>query len=224
MAVGPDSIGDLSPLAQILQRKAPPAGQQCDMCATPIGEPHSHVVDLENRGLRCTCRPCALLFSPDGASQGRFKLVPTRISHDPHFDLTAVQWDSVQIPVGMAFLFHNTEMERTVAFYPSPAGATESLLNLEAWDEVTVANPAFADLEADVEALLLHRLDDGSFEAFGVPIDICYELVGVVRSHWKGFDGGSEAHKRLDEFFSDLRQRGRTIGHGAATEDATHHE
>ena len=41
------------------------------------------------------------------------------------------------------------------AFYPSPAGATESLLPLETWEELAAANPLLASLEPDVEALLV---------------------------------------------------------------------
>ena len=44
---------------------------------------------------------------------------------------------------------------RTAAFYPSPVGATESLLPADTWVEVMAANPLFASLEPDVEALLL---------------------------------------------------------------------
>ena len=49
------------------------------------------------------------------------------------------------------------------------------------------------DLEPDVEALLVQRPAAASFECFLVLIDACYELVGLVRMHWKGFDGGQEA-------------------------------
>jgi hypothetical protein len=40
-----------------------------------------------------------------------------------------------------------------------------------------------------------------------VPIDACYELVGHLRRLWRGFDGGTEANRQLDEFFDDLRAR-----------------
>ncbi len=43
------------------------------------------------------------------------------------------------------------------AYYPSPMGATESLLRLEAWKELEAANPVLATLEPDVEALLVDR-------------------------------------------------------------------
>jgi hypothetical protein len=30
-------------------RPAPPAGERCDMCATPVEPDHSHIVDLQSR-------------------------------------------------------------------------------------------------------------------------------------------------------------------------------
>jgi hypothetical protein len=46
-------------------------------------------------------------------------------------------------------------------------------------------------------------------EAFLVPIDVCYELVGHLRTLWRGFDGGQDVRRRLDEFFDQVRGRSR---------------
>jgi hypothetical protein len=43
-----------------------------------------------------------------------------------------------------------------------------------------------------------------------VPIDACYELTGIVRRRWKGFDGGEEAWRDIGDFFARLRARSRT--------------
>ncbi|MGH4012470.1 MAG: DUF5947 family protein [Pseudonocardiaceae bacterium] len=200
----------------------PPAEkvERCEMCAEPIGEWHGHVVDLEGRGLMCTCRNCALLFTAEGAAKGRFKGVPERYRHAANVPLAEMTWDSIGIPVAMAFFFTNSEMGRTVAFYPSPAGATESLLPLEAWSDLLAAIPGLGDLQPDVEALLVHKQDD-EFEFFAVPIDVCYQLVGLVRMYWKGFDGGEEAWKAINEFFAGLRERSESVAlsDGAAGDD-----
>lgn len=192
-----------------------PKGPRCEMCAEPIGEWHGHVVDLEGRGLMCTCRGCALLFTTQGAGNGRFRAVPERYRHAADVPLAEVTWDSIGIPVAMAFFFMNTELERTVAFYPSPAGATESLLSLEAWTDLLAALPALGDLQPDVEALLVHKQASG-FEFFAVPIDACYELVGLVRTYWKGFDGGEEAWTAINGFFAGLRERSESVVVGDA--------
>jgi hypothetical protein len=191
----------------------PPPEQQverCEMCAQPVGEWHGHVVDLEGRGLMCTCRPCAMLFTQEGAGRGRYRAVPERYRYAANVPLAEATWDSIGIPVAMAFFFTNSALGNTVAFYPSPAGATESLLSLEAWTDLLAATPALADLEPDVEALLVHRSESG-FECFAVPIDACYQLVGLVRMYWKGFDGGEEAWTAIHEFFDGLRERSERV-------------
>ncbi len=195
---------------EIERRFAKPAshapGERCELCNEAIPAEHPHVVNLESRALQCTCRPCYMLFTERGAGGGRYASVPDRYLHDRDFTLTDAQWDQFQIPVRMAFFFVNSVLERTVAFYPSPAGATESLLPAETWGDIMAANPLFATIEPDVEALLVYRRD-AAYECFLVPIDACYELVGHVRKNWKGFDGGEEAWTAIDGFFDGLRTR-----------------
>lgn len=205
-----------TPLRRFLRpppRRSP--GERCELCAEPLDERHPHVIDLGSRVIRCACRGCYLLFTRPGA--GHYRAVPERYLHAPAFPAGERLWESAGIPVGMAFFFTNSEQGRTVAFYPSPAGATESLLPLEAWEEMLVetkrAGAGFGTLEPDVEALLVNRVDDG-FECFLVPIDACYELVGLVKLHWRGFDGGTEAWRAIGGFFSGLRERSTRIGGG----------
>ncbi|MFN2490881.1 MAG: DUF5947 family protein [Actinomycetota bacterium] len=193
------------------QRKKRP-GEECEMCATPIPEEHSHVVNLASRNLLCTCRGCYLLFTHGGAARGKYRAVPDRYLFDPAFRMSEAQWQMIQIPVSMAFFFFNSALEKVVAFYPSPAGATESLLSLESWEDVIRKNPAFTALTPDVEALLIVRADEG-FECFLVPIDAAYDLVGRVKLHWKGFDGGEEAWREIGVFFSTLRERSKRVAH-----------
>jgi hypothetical protein len=190
--------------------------ERCEMCGVLIADQHSHVVHLEHRSLLCTCRPCALLFTERGAARGRYRAVPDRYLRDPALQVTELQWNELQIPVRMAFFFHNSDMGKTLAFYPSPAGATESLLPMDAWRDGLGASSLGSQLEPDVEALLVRHGSRGGSEDSAaqtacllVPIDICYELVGLVRMYWKGFDGGSEAWDRIDQFFAGLAERAR---------------
>ncbi len=184
------------------------------MCATPIAEPHSHVVDLTSRGLMCTCRACYLLFTAEGA-QLRYRAVPDRYLSFPQFRLEPGLWEQLQIPVGLAFFFDNSVLGRTVAFYPGPAGAAESELALEAWAEVVAGNPGLGALAPDVEALIV-RVPDASRSGPGdppqcylVPIDACYELVGRLRQVWRGFDGGQDARDTIEDFFTSVAARSR---------------
>lgn len=171
------------------------------MCTAPVADEHQHVVNISSRSLLCTCRPCYLLFTHDDADLA-YRAVPDRYLSFP--DLPPMVWDELELPVGTAFLFVNSALGRVVAFYPGPAGATESDLSLQAWAQVTAAAPGLATLQPDVEALLVHT-EDQQVEAFLVPIDVCYELVGHLRQLWRGFDGGQDVRRRLAEFFTEVR-------------------
>ncbi|MFC4033500.1 DUF5947 family protein [Streptomyces polygonati] len=201
-----------SPAASLLrvrrERPQPTAGERCEMCAEPIGASHPHVVNLDSRALMCACRPCYLLFG-DQQARLRYRAVPERYLDFGALTLDERGWDELQIPVGLAFLFRNSLQERTIAFYPGPAGATESELPLAAWDTVVAADPGLAVLLPDVEALLVRRAQGAPSSCYLVPIDACYELVGQLRTLWKGFDGGREAHDAIDAFFARVRDRSR---------------
>lgn len=194
-------------------RPEPVAGERCEMCVEPIATEHQHVVNLESRALMCTCRGCYLLFSDEHAHL-RYRAVPERYLSFPGFVLDDREWDELQIPVGLAFLFRNSVQDRTIAFYPGPAGATESELPLEAWERILAAHPALGHLRADVEALIVRRdsalgAADSCGGAFIVPVDACYELVGRLRMLWRGFDGGTEAHEAMAAFFASVQERSR---------------
>lgn len=182
--------------------------ERCELCGQEVGVEHSHVVNVETRGLLCACRPCYLLFTHDGA--GSYRAVPERYLADADAELSEGDWDSLQVPVAMAYFFHNSTLGRIVAQYPSPAGATESLLDLAAWQTVAARYPLAAALAPDVEALIVRRSREGN-EAYLVPIDACYELVGRMRLHWTGFDGGAEARQDIADFFDRVRARSRPL-------------
>jgi hypothetical protein len=171
---------------------------------------HRHLVDTEKRALACACVPCSLLFERPGAAGGRFRAVPDRYLADPDHRLDDSAWEVLQIPVGVAFFFRNAALDRLVALYPSPAGATESELDPSAWQTVLGGSRLAALLEPDVEALLLRRVE-GRAECYLVPIDICYELVGRMRLLWQGFDGGAEARADLEAFFAHVGGRAQVV-------------
>ncbi|OKI02010.1 hypothetical protein A6A06_12950 [Streptomyces sp. CB02923] len=192
-----------------------PPGPRCELCSAALGpDHHGHVVDLDDRGLLCVCRACRLLLAHRGAAQGRYRGVPDRHRHVSDFALSPVQWETLQLPVGMVFCFRNSRLGRYVVFYPSPGGATESLLPDAAWERVMAVNPGVSDLADDVEALLLRRLGE-RVECHLVPIDTCFDLVGRMRLHWRGFDGGELVRDALDAFFAGLRARSAGYGAGA---------
>ena len=194
-------------------RGAPqPAGERCEMCSEAIADEHQHVVNLEGRQLMCVCRGCYLLFT-DTQAELRYRAVPDRYLTFPDFALNRRAWEALQIPVGLAFFFHNSTLGRTVAFYPGPAGATESELDLQAWNDIHTADPRVNTIADDTEALLVRVPDDetASPHAYLVPIDACYEFVGRLRMMWRGFDGGQDVRNYIDEFFELLDSRSRVV-------------
>ena len=206
-----DPFGILRRVMQPRERRRP--GEACEMCGEQVAEAHSHVASLTERRILCTCRACYLLFTAEGAGARRLRAVPERVRLATDFSFSAAQWDDLAIPVDLVFLFQQSDAadvegpRRVVACYPSPAGATESELDLAAWAQIAAANPTLADIEPDVEAALVRRQDAETFTCLVVPIDVCYELVGLVRMHWVGFQGGDEVWQRIDAFFDQLLVR-----------------
>lgn len=180
------------------------------MCGTGLGPRHGHLVGLDQRSLRCACRACCLLFSARGAGGGRFRTVPERYLTDPGHDITGAGWDELRVPVTTAFFFTNSDAGRVVACYPSPAGATEHLPDTDAWERLGRSHPLLAAPAADVEAIFVTHTVTG-LEAFLVPIDACYRLVGAVRLAWRGLDGGEAVARILAGFVDDLRARSQPL-------------
>ena len=195
--------------------------ERCELCSAPLPEEHPHLVELASRQLVCACDPCALLF--DGAERSKYKRASRRVLSLPNFKMTDAQWESLIIPINLAFFFHSSLEGRAIAFYPSPAGAVESLLSLEAWSAIVEDNPLLRRMQPDVEALLVNRLgihrfaggdEPGAAEYFIAPIDECYKLVGLIRANWKGLAGGTEVWDKIDEFFVRLRDKSEPVSGG----------
>jgi hypothetical protein len=217
-----------SRLAQLARRRAEaataaaeesPEYERCELCNAPIEAAHRHLLDLRSRELMCACQACSLLFDRGAAGGGHFKLVPDRVTRLEEFELSDAAWENLRIPVDIAFFFLNSEEERTMAFYPSPMGATESQLGLEAWTGIEAANPVLATMAGDVEALLVNR-SRGARRQWLLPIGECYRLVATIRMRWKGLSGGKEVWAEIDEFFDGLDRRAKPPA-GARAENRT---
>lgn len=180
----------------------------CELCGSGIGDVHHHIAEIESRKLLCACRACGFLFDGNRGPRAKYRTVPRRYLDLAESAITAAQWDELQIPIGVAFFFFNSALNRPVACYPGPAGATESLLPLESWNNIVRAHPVLQSLAADVEVLLVdYRRETKCPRCYVVPIDACYELVARLRCHWQGFDGGDEARREMDTFFRELSSR-----------------
>jgi hypothetical protein len=194
-----------SPFAALRRLTQPRVVQeQCELCSVALASEHRHLLEMSSRKVVCACDHCAMRFQLVIA--GRFKLIPRAPHALPDFRMTDGQWESLALPINLAFLFYNTPGKKMMALYPSPAGATESLLPLAAWETLVMDNPALAQMEPDVEALLINRVKT-TRRYYLVPIDAGYELVGLLRVHWRGLSGGDEVWEQIDAFFARLEER-----------------
>ncbi|HTW95048.1 MAG TPA: DUF5947 family protein [Tepidisphaeraceae bacterium] len=202
------------PLGRLRQfvRKGP-AVERCELCAKELAEQHQHLIELANRRIVCACDACAVLF--DGEQVRKFRRIPRRIERLADFRLSEAQWESLRLPINLAFFYRSSVAGRVVAMFPSPAGATESLLTLESWNDLAAANPVLEEMAADVEALLVDRIGENR-RYFRAPIDECFKLVGIIRTHWRGLSGGTDLWQHVEAFFASLAERGVTIGAGDA--------
>jgi len=173
--------------------------EQCELCGTPIPVEHRHVLELATRDVKCACRPCGLLFE----RAEKLKLIPTDVRR---LDDVELDWEELRLPVDIAFFFRTGGTMK--AYYPSPMGPTESQLELDAWEALEAANPVLTTLVPDVEALLVNR-SLGARQHWIVPIDECYELVGLIRTAWRGFTGGAEVWQGIRRRFEELDRRSR---------------
>jgi hypothetical protein len=215
------SASPLQRMARRAAREREEALERCDLCGAPIAPDHRHLLDLKTRELMCSCRACAVLFddAAAGAAGHHYKLVPDRRLRIDDFAMDDVAWADLRLPVDMAFFFRSSEAGRVQAFYPGPMGATESLLALESWRALEESNPVLASLEPDVEALLVNRAR-GERRHDVVPISDCFELVGLIRTRWRGLTGGREVWEEIARFYDGLDRRGRVTGRNDEKETA----
>ena len=171
------------------------------MCATPLAEMHQHLLELDERRVTCACDPCAILFNTN--ARQRYKRIPRDVMRLDGFAMDDHEWDSLLIPINLAYFVHHSGAGRVVAQYPSPGGAMESSLDLEYWNAIVERNPVLLKFEPDVEALLVNRIGDRP-RYYRAPIDHCFRLVGIIRTNWHGLSGGAEVWREIDKFFAHL--------------------
>jgi Fe-S cluster biogenesis protein NfuA/nitrite reductase/ring-hydroxylating ferredoxin subunit len=179
-----------------------PKTATCELCPIGIGEDHRHLLHLVERRIVCVCETCWSMRSGDP----EFRPPGARTVWLDDFVMPADVWAAFQIPIGLAFMLRSSVTASVVAMYPSPAGATESELELAAWDTLAEINPVLDSLEPDAEALIVDRTGDAPQYAI-VPVDQCYRMVGLIKSRWKGITGGREVDDAIAEFFDGVRAR-----------------
>jgi Family of unknown function (DUF5947) len=199
-----------SALRRFAQARAPV--ERCELCGLELASEHGHLLEPGRRRIVCACDACSILFC--GQEKAKFLRVPRRVVRLDNFAFTDLEWGAMMLPINLAFFLRGAD-GGTTAMYPSPAGAMESLICLAPWTDLFGrTETVLSRVEIEVEALMVNRIsDDASY--FIVPIDACYQLVGLIRTKWRGLSGGSEVWQAIAEFFAVLDRRA-THASGAA--------
>ena len=128
-------------LRQLARRRPVAEGEErCELCSAPLATTHQHLLDPKKRQIVCACDGCVILFC--GQTGAHYLRVPRRIQRLVGFQMSDLQWEALMLPINLAFFYRDSAAGRVLAMYPSPAGATESLLSLESWEEIVAENAA----------------------------------------------------------------------------------
>lgn len=109
------------------------------------------------------------------------------------------------MPINAAFFQFDTLAGEIVAVYPGAEGAVRAELTDDQWSALREENPVLADMQADVEALLVNRIGIAR-EYYIAPIDKCLELAERVSARWRETSSGEAVCREIEEFFSALRK------------------
>jgi hypothetical protein len=181
---------------------APEDAEYCDLCGLLIGPEHRHLLHLTERRIVCACEACWAMRS----GEGDFRPTGNRTLWLQDVNIPDDLWASFQIPIGLAFFMHSTVTNCVVAMYPSPAGATESELRLDAWQRMLELNPVLHGMEHDIEGLIANRIAEPPAYLIA-PIDECYALTGTIKAAWEGISGGAAVEAAVTGFFQRLEAK-----------------
>jgi hypothetical protein len=180
--------------------------EYCELCRAPMASEHRQILDIAAHTILCACDTCAL--SCEVQLDGRYRLIPRDVRALLDFHLDDAQWDDLALPIDLAFILHSSTAGRVIALHPSPSGAIESHLMLSAWEILVADNPVLCDMRPDVEALLINRAGPRRLY-YMAPIDVCFQLVALMRRHGCGLSSGEEVWREIDGFFAHLAQAAR---------------
>ena len=188
------------------------------MCAEPIGEEHQHVVDVVGRGLLCTCRPCYLLFT----DRGRRTALPRRARPLP----VVAGLRPRRRPVGRAARSRSGwRSSSTTRCRPARSPSTPARPGPPSpscrWAPGTGSSTRTRCSARSAPTSRRCWSGCRTGRGRGWRPTWCRSTAAtswsaLLRTAWRGFDGGQEARALLDAFFADLAARGAPGADGGA--------
>src|ERR1700730_15232265 len=94
-------------LRQVARRRPIADGaERCELCSAELATVHQHLLDPRKREIACSCAGCGGLFcrQPGAPSLP----IPRRFHAHPHFKMPNLQWESLMIPINLAFFYYDT--------------------------------------------------------------------------------------------------------------------
>ncbi len=176
---------------------------RCEFCTNTLDGRRRNLFDTTSGAVSCARPSCGVLFD-HGDGGGRRKFIRSRPRRLDDFALDDLAWITLGVPVGLAFFVRDGASGAVTVFYPDPIGIMRTEVDPECWKTISEPNPVLSDMDSDVEALLIDRLREPA-EYWLLPLDECQRLTAVLRTHWRGFGGGTEVYEHIDRFFARLR-------------------
>ena len=140
---GGQSSGCLSALRRFARPRA--ARERCELCDAELADDHAHLIELATRRLACACD--GLRLALQRPRPGRYRRVPRRVQFLADF-VSPTRLGGAAAADQSGLLPGALLAGRVVALYPSPAGATESLVPLEHWQALAADQPGPRDARA----------------------------------------------------------------------------
>jgi len=176
--------------------------KHCDVCGLPAESHTSYLVHPASRRLILCCDNCSRNLLAGGSR--KYRPVPSRVECLPEFSMTDAQWNSLNLPIHLAFFYYSTPDRGVWLVYPDSSGPNETRLPPAKWEELAAANGILRQFQPDVEGLLINRV--GRIRRyFRAPIDECFKLTAIVRDNWTGVTGGVDLWRKIEWCFAHWR-------------------
>ena len=176
-------------MPQLRQPPPEPRAGEVRVCAPRPWPPRTSTWSkLQSRRLVCAARParCSSAASKSGLSPraaATSSSCPTSASPTP-------QWESLLIPISLAFFFHSTPAERVRGRISQSGRGHRIALGIwkpgRRWSTRTPCWPRCNPTSRPCWSIAWAA----QRSYYRVPIDECYKLVGLIRVHWRGLSGG----------------------------------